>query len=357
MVLFAPLSGLAAADRPTGDIYVVQTPENPWHKTALLSVTGDEVLNRLVAGHPRLILTKSALDSLRMQYAHDPLFNRYVAEVLEDARRRVQAPAAKTHREAFARILVFGFAYHWTRDAAFAAPAIKDLKMLCQLEDWEWKHFLTTAESTMTVGLGYDWFYDAMDGDTRKAVREGLITRGLIPGIAAYAGAPYGWFRYIRHNWNQVCNSGLIIGALAVADTDPGYARLIVPSAISSLGLAMNEYAPDGAYPEGPGYSAFGTMATLYGFAAMRSALGTDFGLSDSPGFSSNYHYRLHVRGPSGLSLAYADCAPKAPRNPDWGYFWMSQRYDDAALLLNEQESSSDSGGTGSRPPPLLFLP
>jgi hypothetical protein len=332
-----------AADRPTGDLYVVQTPENPWHKTPAIKVTADDVLGRLAPAHPRLILTKAALESLRTRYAADPVFAGYVAAVLAEARRFSTAPAVKTHREALARLPALGFAYHWTGDATFAQPAIRDLLTVCKLPDWDWKHFLTTAESAMTVGLGYDWFYDAMDAETRKTIREGLITHGLIPGIAAYAGAPYGWFRHVRHNWNQVCNSGLMVGALAIAESDPAYARLIVPQAISSIALALNEYAPDGAYPEGPGYSGFGTTATLYGLAALQSSLGTDFGLSAFEGFSGNYHYRLHVRGPSGLSVAYADCAPKAPRYADWGFFWMGQRFDDEALIRSEQEFLRES--------------
>ena len=43
----------------------------------------------------------------------------------------------------------------------------------------------------------------------------------------------------------------MIVGALAIAETDPSYAERIVPVAVKSLPLALESYGPDGAGAKG----------------------------------------------------------------------------------------------------------
>lgn len=103
------------------------------------------------------------------------------------------------------------------------------------------------------------------------------------------------------HNWNLVCNGGLIVGALAVAETDPDVAKIIITGAVKSLPLALKSYGPDGAWPEGPAYWNYGTEHVVYGLAALESALGTDFGLSEMKGLSETGLFPIIVTGPTGL--------------------------------------------------------
>ncbi len=355
--LFAFLSvamlSVNAQDAPSGDLFIVVTPENPFHSTPKVEIKPEEVMARLVKGHPRLLFTQANLADLRKRHGNDPVFLDYVNSVLKEADDLVLAEPPKGHRQTLTRLLRLGFAYQWTGKTDYVAPAVRDLLAVCEEPEWDWVHFLGAAESAMTVGLGYDWFYDQLDEPKRRKIRLALIGKGLVPGVAAYAGAPYGWFRYVRHNWNLVCNSGLLIGALAIAETDPDYAKIIVPAALASLPLALNEYALDGAYPEGPGYSGFATQGALFGITSLQSALGTDFGLSEITGFSKNMHYRLHVNGPSGLDVAYADASPKKRRFPDWGFFWMSGRYNDPLLAQSEHDFLRESK---RKPSPLHVL-
>ena len=53
------------------------------------------------------------------------------------------------------------------------------------------------------------------------------------------------------------------------------------------LPLAMAEFAPDGAWEEGPGYWNYATVYNVVFLAGLQTALGTDFGLSDIEGFSA----------------------------------------------------------------------
>jgi hypothetical protein len=109
------------------------------------------------------------------------------------------------------------------------------------------------------------------------------------------------------HNWNQVCNGGLLAAALALADEEPALARLVVNGARRSLPLAMAAYAPDGAFPEGPGYWEYGTTYNVIAIALLAGALGTDLGLTQTPAFLATAGYRMHVQSPTGLAFNYAD--------------------------------------------------
>jgi hypothetical protein len=44
----------------------------------------------------------------------------------------------------------------------------------------------------------------------------------------------------------------MTLGALAIADEQPGLAGEILHAAIASVPLAMRRFAPDGAWGEGP---------------------------------------------------------------------------------------------------------
>lgn len=48
---------------------------------------------------------------------------------------------------------------------------------------------------------------------------------------------------------------------------------------------ALSAYGPDGGYPEGFHYWGYGTSFQVLLIAALESALGTDAGLSEYPGF------------------------------------------------------------------------
>ena len=317
---------------------IVVTPENPYSKAEKIIVKPENVLNALQQEHPRLILTRKRIEELKKQALTDTLLASYITSVLKQADEQLLKPAAKGHREALNRELLFGMAYHFTGNKKYYLPVLKDLLNICAKPDWGWIHFLDPAESSTTVGIGYDWFYDCFPDSTKTYIKQRLINNGLIPGLAAYAGAPYGWFTYVRHNWNQVCNSGLVIGALAIAETDPEYAKQIISHALESEPLALNEYAPDGAYPEGTGYWGFGTPYSVNGFAAMTTALGTDFGLSNSKGFDQTFYYSLYTRGTTGIQMGYGDQSPKSPRNPNSMFLWAANRYNDQYLADNEHE-------------------
>lgn len=308
----------------------------------------DDPLKTLKKDHPRLLMTDERLRELKEQHKSDHILQGYVRDVLRAADRDLTASPLKyeipdglrllaVSRACLDRTLRLGLAWRWTGERKYADQAIANLLAVCDFKDWNPRHFLDTAEMSCAVGIGYDWLYSAMDSKTRKTVREGLIRLGMK--------APPGWGISAENNWNMVCNGGLIVGALAIADTDPEYAQLIIPRAIKNLPKATKYIAPDGAWNEGPGYWQYATDFLAFGIASMDSALGKDFGLGDTPALDKTGWFPIYTAGPSGHFMCFADAGFQKvndPKSKGRGtmpvLFWLARKFNNPEFSAAEAE-------------------
>lgn len=303
-----------------------------------------DALRTLHAEHPRLMLDNAALNALRLSEHSDPDLQRMVRQVREEAdgylhaeplRHELKGPRLlAVSRACLDRVYPLALVWRWTGERAYADAAIANLKTVCAFPDWNPSHFLDVAEMTHAVAIGYDWLFDYMDAATREEIRSGLIRLGLEEGVKAYAAKA--WWVTSEYNWNQVCNGGLLIGALAVAETDPHYAATIVPSAVASLPVALASYNPEGVWNEGPAYWHYATRYTAYGLAALTSALGTDFELGGVPGLRETAWFPLLTTGPTGLFLNFADSGQNSRRKAMPALFWLARTYNLPAIAAQE---------------------
>ena len=313
----------------------------------------DDVLAGLVEGHPRLVLTDARLQQLQQLARTDELLRKAVGDVIARADKLLKAaPIAHkldgprllgVSRDMVDRVYTLGLAWRWTGQARYADNLRDNLLRAAAFKDWNPSHFLDTAEMSHALGVGYDWLHDRLTAAERKALIAGLIRNGLEPGLAAYGlkkvpGVPKQWWVESAFNWNQVCNMGLSIGALAIADVEPSYARQILPQAVKSLPVALESYDPDGAWAEGPGYWYYATRYTVWGLAAMQTALGRDFGLSDRRGLREAGAFPLHGSGPTGLYFNFADAGFGSARRNLPPLLWLAGRYDQPALAEAERQ-------------------
>ncbi len=314
------------------------------------------VLAKLDKTHPRLILKEKDLAPLKAWIERDSLAKSCAQSVLRSADGLCRKGALKyekigprllhVSRDCLGRVYTLGLAWRLTGKADYLKKAEENLLTVCAFKDWNPSHFLDTAEMSHAVGIGYDWLFHALSPESREKIRDGLIRLGLKPGIEAYTGAKKAWWVSSEYNWNLVCNSGLVAGALAIAETDPEYARTIIPAAAASMPKALGLYEPDGAYAEGPGYWNYATSYAVYGLAALESALGTDFGLSNVKGFEQAGWFPLHGSGPTDLYFNYAD-ASESPRRQIPSFFWLARRYGNPAFAEAEREMLQARGGGG----------
>lgn len=255
-------------------------------------------------------------------------------------------------REALERISSLAMAYRLTDDKRYLVRAEKEMMAVCGFEDWNPSHFLDVAEMTLALALGYDWLHDALSTETRTAVRDAILHKGIEPSFAR----KHGWIRG-TNNWNQVCHGGIVSGALAILEDEPELAARAVQRAVEGVPVAMKvSYDPDGAYPEGPSYWSYGTTFNVILLSCLNSALETDFGLSKAKGFDITGVYLNMCAGPSGQWFNYADCGASSA-----GYraalCWLADEFDRPGLArLNMLKSGNVKNLPGGRDAVLALV-
>jgi hypothetical protein len=297
------------------------------------------ILTNLLQDHPRLLLTNDRLQELKALSLTDNQLYKYVNAVITQADKDYAKSPIQyiligprlldKSRECLNRVYNLAFAYRWTGNKLYYKAAVSNMKTVCAFPDWNPSHFLDVAEMTHAVAIGYDWLYNDMDQETREIIKTGLIKMGLDEGKKAYTvpSYPYNWWTKVNHNWNQVCNSGLLIGALAVAEEDTAYCSIMISNAIKNLPYAIKSYGPDGAWGEGPGYWDYATSYTAYGLAALDVALGNTFGLTDISGLSETGYFPMYSAGPTGYFLNYADAGEKSKLGSPAAAMWLASAF------------------------------
>ncbi len=326
LLLIFIISGLSSCSKKSASEPDIVVPE--------IKLTG--ILSSLQKAHPRLLLTDARLEELKTLSKTDTKLAKYAADVVAQADKDIfKAPIQHIligprlldkSRECLSRVYNEAFAYRWTGNEKYFSAAVSNLRVVCAFADWNPSHFLDVAEMSHAVAIGYDWLYNKMDPTMRDQIKSGLIRLGLQEGNKAYSANA--WWAKSEFNWNQVCNSGLLIGALSVAETDPSYAMNIVPKAIENLPYALKSYGPDGVWSEGPGYWGYATDYTCYGISALQSALGDSFGLTQLPGMSVTGYFPIYSAGPTGYMLNYADAGEKSKLGAPHPDMWLAGIYN-----------------------------
>jgi len=293
------------------------------------------ILSTLRKDHPRLMLSASVIEEIKSKRKNDALLDKYASAVVASANSIVnKAPLARVltgprllsvSRELLHRVTHLSLAFHLTSDPRFLDAAVSQMKTVCAFSDWNPSHFLDVAEMTNGVAIGYDWLYNHMKKEDAELIRSGLKTKGLEEYKKAYDGA---WWSKGDNNWNQVCHGGLIVGALAIAETDPAYATTFIPKALANLPYSNKYYAPDGAWYEGPGYWSYATEYLAYAMSAMKSALGNMGNLENTKGLENAGFVPMICAGPSNYILNFADSGENSKATTSPAMLFLSNLYD-----------------------------
>jgi hypothetical protein len=104
----------------------------------------------------------------------------------------------------------------------------------------------------------------------------------------------------------------------------------------------MQDYAPDGVYPEGYGYWGYGTSFNVMLISALDKLFGNDSGLSDMPGFLKTAGFLENMTGPSGKPFNYSDAGEGGGLEP--AMFWFASKLKDPSLLWVERSRLLNDG-------------
>ena len=221
---------------------------------------------------------------------------------------------------------------------------------MCSFKDWNPSHFLDTAEMTEAVAVGYDWLYNFMTAEQRKKISHAICTLGLEPALEDYTDAvgrtrTYKWAQSaVADNWNLVCNSGILIGALAVADEGAEAVPHILSAGMELIKKAIILYAPDGAWYEGPNYWEYATSYYVDLMSALDSIYSDTFGYMESPGVALTGYY-VNALTSSGGMFNYHDGSSATINSPT--IFFLADKANDPALSnlrINQMQERSSAG-------------
>lgn len=316
----------------------------------LAFAAGEDPLATLRREHPRLIALDPGIQRLRALIRQNPHARRIYSDLVREAEKLQTAPAVEYRllgprllaqsRRCLERIYTLALLYRLDGKRQYLERAVRELRAAAGFKDWNPSHFLDTAEMTHAFAIGYDWLYPALAPEDREWIRLAIIEKGIDPALSLYERRS-GWVA-ARSNWNLVCNSGITLGVLAVADEAPDKMRAVLRYALDSVSRGVSVYAPDGGWPEGPAYWDYATSYTAALLAALESALGTDFGLSMAKGFEHTGRFRVYFSGPSGRTFNYADARDSMDPAPQM--FWLARRFAEPVYSWHEHRFAEGPG-------------
>jgi hypothetical protein len=291
--------------------------------------------------HPRILLLKGEEETIKRTIGTDKTWGKLHQAILTESdvllevapleRIQIGRRLLDKSREALRRLFFLSYSWRMTHQEKYLKRAEKELLTLSAFSDWNPTHFLDVAEMTMAVAIGYDWLYNDLPEQSRSIIKEAILKKGIEPSLDS----KYNSWLKASHNWNQVCNAGMTYGAMAIYEDQSELAKRIINRSIDSIVLPMGDYNPNGAYPEGYGYWGYGTSFNVMFLSAVEKALGTDFGLSTTPGFLQTAGFMENMTGPSNNAFNFSDSGLSGELQP--AMFWFAQKQKNPSLLWVER--------------------
>ena len=291
--------------------------------------------------HPRILLLEGEEAQIRMNMEAEPVWAKMHQTLMNECDRIITLPEVVRQlegrrllgvsREALRRIFYLSYACRMSGQDKYFQKAEKEMLAIASFSDWNPSHFLDVAEMTMAMAIGYDWLYSKLSASSREMIKIAILSKGIDPSFSTQYN---GWLQ-VTNNWNQVCNAGMAYGALAVYEDMPELAKKLIDQAVETIRLPMQDYAPDGAYPEGYGYWGYGTSFNVLFLSAIEKIFKTDYGLSALQGFMETAGYLVNMTGPLKMSFNYADNSMNGSLNP--AMFWFASKAGNTALLWEER--------------------
>lgn len=286
--------------------------------------------------HPRLLVTESDWGKLPARMAAQPEVAAVIKACIYRADQTLDADTLSyeltgrrmlsVSRNAVERVLDLSTAWKVTGDRRYLERCRREMLSLCSFKDWHPDHHLDTAEMQAAVAIGYDWLHADLSEADRKKISAALLEKGLKATFAEK--------RVLGrdNNWNQVCNGGMVLSAVALLDIAPKLALSALDEARAHIPIGLEAgYPPDGAYSEGAGYWGYGTIYSILSAEALRTAQLPGAGITEHPGFLESGSFVALAYGNSGLMFNYGDNR-ESRRSATAAIAWMSRQNRSAAI-------------------------
>lgn len=282
--------------------------------------------------HPRLFFSAEEEQQIMALTGEEPLLQQLIDMLQLEADQMLSLPPQQPgengaanlgkSREQIARMITLSLAYRLFDDDRYALKAEQELLNVCGFKSWHPEHFLDVAEMTTAVAIGYDWCFDKLSAETKEVVENSIMEKAFAPAWKVYEDGDEGSWAKRNTNWNVVCNSGLVNGALAIAEKYPADAARIIQYAIQYTPNNIKHFAPNGVYYEGPAYWDYTCSYLMLLLDNLDRNLGSGFGLPEMPGVSETAKYYIQSLSPSNRVFNFADAhGTEATYTPVY-FFW-----------------------------------
>lgn len=309
------------------------------------SVTPEMIRARLESSnvqglHPRLFFSKKDIDRIKNLFSQgDPLVKMGVDQIMKEANDVLSKPFLKYYldeaklrvpsvHQFASQIPVLVMAYRISGDTVFASRAWRQLEFMSSYPDWgAERHFLDAGIGAFNFALAYDGLFDFLSSERKSLLRQAVKKHVLIPGLLQLKKRI--WWSTAHHNWNGICNGGIIMAGLALFEEDLALSSEIIAAAINALPPYLQSFDPDGQSEEGLMYWSYGLMYTTITIESIKRVMGTSFDLDQFPGFKKTGWFPAYVSGPV-TSLNIGDDPIKNERSRS--FFWFASNNKDTAL-------------------------
>lgn len=291
---------------------------------------------RFLSNHPRLLFTGAEETAVKQLIQNDPLAGE-LAEFLKAKADTLtitpQKPYLKdkygnilwTSRAYVNRLGTLALAYRIYGERKYLDAANEALLWVCNYPDWDPSHYLDTAEMATAVAIAYDWLYDTLPVSTKELVKKCLYERAIVRVLREYEKGGSGSWAKRETNWNVVCNTGMVIAALGIAEDYPKETAVILDNAAKYMPNCLKHFAPDGVCYEGPAYWQYtASYLALY----LKAVADNDNGKGDIaqlPGLERTALYQKRTLTPSGRLFNFGNAGADAQNSP--AFFLFSRMY------------------------------
>ena len=319
--------------------------------------------------HPRLLFNKTEEKEVKKLIKKDPLAGELASFLKEKADSMVVLPQLTydlnkygnilyTSRAYVTRLGTLSLAYRLYGEQKYLDAVNKTLLWICDYKDWEPTHFLDTAEMTTAVAIAYDWLFDALPESTRQKVKESIYKNAISIVLREYEkGGPGSWAKR-ETNWNVVCNTGMTLGALAVAEDYPKETATILENAARYMPNCLKHFAPDGVCYESLTYWGYTTSYLALYLKAVEQNGGDQAGIGQLPGISKTALYFKRTLTPSGQQFNFGNTTiGEALNTPSFFFFSKHYRLPEVAEWFRTQINQSIQEKKALHPLFFLTLP
>ena len=328
---------------------------------AAATTSSSPVTADVTAPHPRLMENGAGFASLANRVSSDDVSASLYTTVLKNADAMLGAPVVTYSKPDGARLLdtsrlvldrsyTLMLAWKVSGNAKYADRLWTDLDAAANFPDWNPDHFLDTAEMTHAFAVAYDWGYSYWDASKQDELRQAILDKGLAPSQKVYdattiSDAPYkylGNWSMRADNVNIVINSAMAMGALAVAnDTSSPLPQRILDESFASIRIGLGAYGPDGGFKEGPTYWDYATRYLTSFLGALKTATGSDYGLTAAPGLAQTASFMEAMTGPGGQYYGFGDSITQF--QPAASYAGLASLFNDPATMTLAASTKSSA--------------